>query len=114
MLMLTAHEGDIPEVTALNAGIDEFLTKPISPHVLLAHINVLLRRYKNPGLIEIAVRDLDIIINKRTVNLQGSRIELTCSKFELLWRLASNVGSIVTCENLFQATRGKDYDGLNR
>ena len=44
ILMLTADDNDVQEVAALNAGVDDYLTKPLRSHVLLARINALLRR----------------------------------------------------------------------
>ena len=114
ILMLTAHEGDIQEVTALNAGVDDFVTKPIRTHVLLARINALLRRHKKTELTKLVVRDLEINHNERTVSRQGLNIEIADSEFELLWKLASNAGTIVKREDLFRTIRGKDYDGLDR
>ncbi|MCW8879828.1 MAG: response regulator transcription factor [Kangiellaceae bacterium] len=114
ILMLTAHEGDIQEVTALNAGVDDFLNKPIRTHVLLARINALLRRQSKPTKTLIQVSDLIIDHNKRTVVRQDEGISLTDSEFELLWILANKAGSIVKREELFQMLRGKDYDGLDR
>jgi len=114
ILMLTAHEGDIQEVTALNAGVDDFVTKPIRTHVLLARINALLRRTISEEPTEILVSDLTINHNQRIVTRDGHSIELTDSEFELLWTLATNAGTVVKRENLFQDVRGKDYDGLDR
>lgn len=114
ILMLTAHNGDIQEVTALNAGVDDFVTKPIRTHVLTARINALLRRNKKAELNEITVSDLTINHSQRSVSRNGSPLNLTDSEFELLWTLASQAGTVVKREELFKDIRGKDYDGLDR
>ena len=49
ILMLTASDDDITEVSALNLGADDYLGKPVSPHKLLAHINSLFRRVSGPS-----------------------------------------------------------------
>ncbi len=114
ILMLTAHEGDIQEVTALNAGVDDFLAKPIRTHVLLARINALLRRQNKPSQSILSISDLVVDHNKRCVSQSGQLIPLVDSEFELLWILVSHAGSIVKREDLFSMLRGKDYDGLDR
>ncbi|MCP3673744.1 MAG: response regulator transcription factor [Gammaproteobacteria bacterium] len=114
ILMLTAHEGDIQEVTALNAGVDDFLAKPIRTHVLLARINALLRRQDKPSQSILKVADLVVDHNKRCLSQAGQVIPLVDSEFELLWILVSHAGSIVKREDLFSMLRGKDYDGLDR
>jgi DNA-binding response OmpR family regulator len=114
ILMLTAHEGDLQEVTALNAGIDDFLSKPIRTHVLLARINALLRRQTPPQQTQLTVNDLFIDHDKRKVTRNGQTIDLADSDFELLWILASHAGTIIKREELFHMLRGKEYDGLDR
>ncbi len=114
ILMLTAHEGDIQEVIALNAGVDDFLAKPIRTHVLLARINALLRRQNKPSQSTLSISDLVVDHNKRSVSQSGQLISLVDSEFELLWILASHAGGIVKRDDLFSMLRGKDYDGLDR
>ena len=114
ILMLTAHSGDIEEVTALNAGVDDFISKPIRTHVLIARINALLRRHQKQPASELRVSDLVISYNDRKVRRSCDVIAITDSEFELLWSLASNAGTVVKREDLFQLVRGKDYDGLDR
>ena len=114
ILMLTASEGDLTEVTALNAGIDDFLSKPIRTHVLLARINALLRRQAPPKVSKIDVNDLHIDHDKRQVIRDGDVIELSDSEFELIWVLACRAGTVIKRDELFYMLRGKEYDGLDR
>jgi DNA-binding response OmpR family regulator len=114
ILMLTAHPGDIEEVTALNAGVDDFMSKPIRTHVLLARINALIRRQQKHTQKQLKISDLLIGYNDRKVWRGDNVIAISDSEFELLWALASNAGSVVKREDLFQLVRGKDYDGLDR
>lgn len=114
IMMLTAHENEIQEVTALNAGVDDYLTKPIRTHILLARINALLRRqYQTPQTV-LVVKDLLIDHCKRTVTRQGELIPLSDSEFELLWIFGQHAGAIVKRNDLFSMLRGRDYDGLDR
>lgn len=114
ILMLTASEGDLQEVTALNAGIDDFLSKPIRTHVLLARINALLRRQAPQVQTKLQVNDLFIDHDKRQVSRNDKTISLADSEFELLWILASRAGTVIKRDELFHLLRGKEYDGLDR
>ncbi|MBL4940550.1 MAG: response regulator transcription factor [Colwellia sp.] len=114
ILMLTAHEGDIQEVIALNAGVDDFLAKPVRIHVLLARINALLRRQQREPKGELFVSDLRIDHDKRAVERANKHIVFSESEFELLWILASRAGSIVKRDELFHLLLNKEYDGLDR
>ncbi|WDD97251.1 response regulator transcription factor [Thalassomonas actiniarum] len=114
ILMLTAHEGDIIEVTALNAGVDDFLCKPVRTHVLLARLNALFRRQNKPQQSLVEVQDLVINHDKRTLCRDNTNIPLAEAEFELLWQLATQAGSIVKRDDLFHLLRGKEYDGLDR
>lgn len=113
VLMLTAHEGEMQEVIALNAGVDDFVHKPIRPHVLKARIQALLRRNPAPAT-ELSVAGLRLERDRRRAYFHDRDLELPESEFELLWLLASCAGEVVTRDALFQRLRGKEYDGLDR
>lgn len=113
VLMLTAHEGEMQEVIALNAGVDDFMQKPIRPHILKARLQALLRRH-TPAPSTLSVGDLRIERDSRRVSCNGQPVELSDAEFELLWALASRAGEVVTRDDLFQRLRSKDYDGLDR
>ena len=114
ILMLTASEGDLQEVTALNAGIDDFLNKPIRTHVLLARINALLRRQVPKEMSVLKVKDLVIDNKKRQVTRSDILIDLSDSEFELLWVMANRAGTVIKRDDLFYQLRGIEYDGLDR
>lgn len=113
VLMLTAHEGEMQEVIALNAGVDDFVHKPIRPHVLKARIQALLRRNPAPAT-ALSVAGLRLERERRRAYFHDRDLELPESEFELLWLLASCAGEVVTRDALFQRLRGKEYDGLDR
>lgn len=113
ILMLTAHAGEMQEVIALNAGVDDFLQKPIRPLVLKARIQALFRR-RFPASDALSVAGLSIDRERRHVLFNDTTIELSDSEFELLWALASRAGEIVSRESLFRIIRGREYDGLDR
>lgn len=113
ILMLTACEGDIQEVIALNAGIDDFLHKPIRPHVLKARIQALLRRHTATAS-AISVAGFLLEREQRRVSFGGQVVTLSDAEFELLWALSQRAGEVVSRDELFQRLRSKDYDGLDR
>jgi two-component system response regulator RstA len=117
VIMLTAHSDDITEVTALNSGVDDYITKPLRPHVLMARINALLRRRYNKkdnrrDLIQ--VQDLGIDIVDRIIFREDKQIETTDAEFDLLVELVKRAGKIVKRNELFNALRGFDYNGTDR
>lgn len=115
LLMLTANDFEMNEMIALNAGIDDYVLKPVRPHILLARINALLRRQgSNQPSTLIKLLDLEIDADKRKVIQSNSVLNLTDAEFELLWILASRAGNIITREELFEKVRGREYDGLDR
>lgn len=113
VLMLTAHEGEMEEVIALNTGVDDFVQKPIRPHILKARIQALLRRHA-PAPAALSIAGLRIERDSRRVFVNERALALSESEFELLWALASRAGQVVSRDALFQHLRCKDYDGLDR
>lgn len=115
ILMLTAREADEDHVTGLEYGADDFVNKPIHPKVLLARINALFRR--KPLLAkstQLTFGKLAIDLEKREVKFKNKIIELKPKEFDLLVLLAINAGTSLTRDNIMQALRGIDYDGVDR
>lgn len=120
ILMITAQDDDLTEVSALNLGIDDFMTKPLRPHVLLARINALWRRsaasVANTSDIpqRLGVQDIQLDGVNRQVYQQQQLLEFTDAEFDLLQVLMQHAGQVLSRERLFQAVRGIEYDGLDR
>lgn len=114
IIMLTAQNDDLNETMALNMGIDDYLTKPVRPHVLLAHINAVLRRISPAKDNVIQIQDLVINKDNRSVKRGEQQLTLSDSEFELLWILAQQPGEVVKRDDLFLMLRGKPYDGTDR
>ena len=118
ILMLTACEDDVSEVTSFKVGADDYLRKPIRPDVLLAHIQALLRRSNRVTQTQesriIEFGDLKIYLEKREVSIAGELIELAGSEYELLELLARQKGKVISREECFRALKGYEYDGFDR
>ncbi len=118
VLMLTAKDDDLTEVTTLNSGADGYLNKPVRPHILLAHIKALLRRNetstksKTNGIIQ--VQDLSINSDAYLLHKNDEEINLTSGEFQLLAILAKSSGVPVSRDDLYQQLRGIEYDGIDR
>jgi len=114
ILMLTAQDDDLNHVLALNAGIDDYLTKPIKPDILLARINALMRRSSTPNRDKIEIQDLQVDHAKRLVSRDGENIELTGADFELLWVLVNKPGTVINRDQIFNQVLDIDFNGSDR
>jgi len=115
IIMLTARDSESDEVTGLNIGADDYLSKPVKPSVLLARLRALIRRSQN-NFVEssITVGGLVIDSNSRTVTLLDKVVSLSTHEFDVLHLLASHVGHTLTREALIERIRGIEYDGFDR
>lgn len=116
VLMLTANDDDFTEVTALNCGVDDYIAKPLRPHVLIARIFALLRRRKEKAHNEnmISAQDLRINVVDRVIYKGGMEVDVTDAEFDLLVELVKSAGNIIKREQLFNALRGFEYNGTDR
>lgn len=95
IVFLTALSDEGTEVKGLETGADDYLTKPISPKVLISKVNALFRRLNNDeaaGILQVG--DLKIDREKYLVNYQGADIVLARKEFELLALLAGKPGKV--------------------
>ncbi len=113
ILMLTAKDGELDEAEALDSGADDYLTKPFSFVVLLAHVRALLRRtIDGPRSAEvIVVGDLEIDRSARRCRRGGTEADLTPREFALLEVLAHNPGHVCTKDYLLDQVWGPEFEG---
>lgn len=108
IIMLTALAEEIDQVTGLEIGADDYITKPFSPRALVARVRALLRRtrgeVKVPNMIR--VRGLAIDSEKYRVTFKGKPIKLTRNEFKLLQLLASRPGQTLTRSQLLEDLHG--------
>jgi two-component system alkaline phosphatase synthesis response regulator PhoP len=109
LLFLTARVDDIDQVTGLEIGADEYITKPFSPRVLVARVRALLRRTYGDLTAPAAiwrVTDLELNAETRLVTRRGVRIDLTPSEFELLAILIARPNRVFTRNELLERLQG--------
>lgn len=111
IIVLTADHQELTEILALNMGVDDFVGKPVRPHILLARIKALLRRVNKHDSDEDAISVQDLIITAATRELyrNDQPIQLTGSEFELMTFLMKNAGKVVTREEIYLAQKSTDY-----
>lgn len=94
IIFLSAMSDETTEIKGLETGADDYLTKPISPKVLLSKVNALFRRLHKETSTIIKLGDMEIDREKYLVKLKGTEIILARKEFELLALLASRPGKV--------------------
>jgi DNA-binding response OmpR family regulator len=110
IVMLTARDREIDIVKGLNAGADDYVTKPFSHLQLLARLQAVLRRTQSTTP-DAAYEDshLAVDFDRRVVTVDGTPARLTPTEFSLLEYLLKNVNRVVTNEELLRAGWGDEY-----
>ena len=114
VLMLTAKDGEEDKVSGLQAGADDYLTKPFGIKELIARIHSLVRRYTtlNPvteDMDNIILKDMVIDKNNRIVYIHNVPIELTGKEFDLLALLAGHKGRVYTKKQIYTQVWEEEY-----
>ena len=110
ILLLTARDAADDVVTGLDAGADDYLTKPFSFKVLMARLRALSRRKNAEPSTNLQVSDLVVDPATREVRRSGSFISLTKTEFVLLEMLMRNAGRVITRSRLIEAVWGHERD----
>ena len=110
VLLLTARDANQDIVTGLDAGADDYLTKPFSFQVLLAHLRALVRRKSVDPRTRLQVADLVLDPATHQVHRAGALLSLTRTEFGILDLLIKNAGRVITRERLIQSVWGYDRE----
>lgn len=112
IVVVSARHQEAQKIALLDAGADDYLTKPFSVGELLARIRVSLR-HRGTALVaavtQHALDDLVVDLDKHTVSLSGQAVHLTPTEFNLLARLVRSAGRVVTHRQLLRDVWGPEF-----
>ncbi len=108
IILLTALNDDSSHIKGLEAGADDYITKPISPKVLVSRVNAILRRVNKEDGKTIVLGEITIDTAKFLVTINGKEISLAKKEFELLYLLASKPGRVFLRSEILNQIWGYD------
>ena len=112
IIMLTARADERDELMAFNLGVDEYISKPFSPKILVARVNAVLRRAGKADAADVLeVGGIKVDKTAHQVFIDGEPIELSFKEFELLQYFVENVGIALSREKILNAVWNYDYYG---
>ncbi len=117
VIMLTAKGSEFDKVTALNAGADDYVTKPFGVMELIARVGAVLRRSrKKDGECDTVYTEGELTVStaKHEVLIGGRKISLTYKEFELLCFLFEHRGTVMNRDRILSEVWGYEFDGENR
>jgi two-component system KDP operon response regulator KdpE len=110
IIMLTVRSAERDKVIALDAGADDYVTKPFGIEELLARIRASLRRHPSvDALPPFVSKELSVDFESRRVTVAGEEVHLAPKEFEVLRHLIANLGKPVTHRRLLQTVWGPEY-----
>ena len=118
IIIITAQTDTVDMVAGLEAGADDYVSKPVVPKELAARIRALLRRVQIQGKSGIGDRvtfgDVELRRDEGIVLKAGEEISLTKTEFRLLWEFADHAGAVLSRDQLLERVWGYDYLGDSR
>lgn len=114
MIILSGYGEDKDRVIALEAGADDYLSKPFSPEELVARVRALIRRvfdWTPRPITHLQVRDLELDIARRQANIRGRPLHLTPIEFGILAMLMRYAGQVISHDDLLRNVWGDQYRG---
>ena len=117
VLMLTARDDDLDKIAGLEAGADDYLTKPFNPRELVARVRAILRRSserKRPSGGVLEHGDLVLDAGRRECHVGEQEIRLAPKEFDLLWELLDHRGLVLTRDQLLERVWGYTFAGDTR
>lgn len=112
IIMLTAKSEEQDELQGFALGVDEYISKPFSPKILVARVDAILRRtnkFADGGIIKVGNIEIDKPAHQ--VKVKGKVVELSYKEFELLVYFVENKGIALSRENILNAVWSYDYFG---
>jgi len=119
IIMVTAKQEDIDNIKGLNMGADDYITKPFSPNVLVAHVKANLAQYERlkqsngKSTDEMTAGNIRIILSSRRVFVSEKEVDVKNKEYELLLFLMTNNDMVFSKEQLYERIWGYDALGDN-
>ena len=114
VIMLTAKTTELDKVGGLDAGADDYMTKPFSVLELLSRVRAVLRRTEPSGAESLLCGSVEVDPLRRTVTSAGQSVELTYKEFELLCYMLRNCDIVLSRTRLMENVWGFDFEGESR
>jgi two-component system, OmpR family, KDP operon response regulator KdpE len=109
VIVLSARSDELEKVAALDAGADDYLTKPFGANELRARIRAHLRKHQGTGSPLVSFGDILLDLGRRTVHRHGEPVHLTPIEYKLLAALVFNAGKVLTHTQLLREVWGTGY-----
>jgi len=111
IIVLSVRDQEADKIAALDAGADDYLTKPFGVGELMARMRVVLRRIAHPETEPVfSTRDLVVDLAHRMVRVRGQDVQLTPTEYDLLRVLVTHAGKVLTHQQLLRQVWGLGYE----
>lgn len=114
IIMLTARGEEQDELFGFELGVDEYISKPFSPKILVARVDAILKRTSPKTNKAVDFGGIEIDEDGRTVKVDGKLIEMSLREYELLKYLIDNVGIALSRDKILNNVWNYDYYGDSR
>jgi two-component system KDP operon response regulator KdpE len=113
LIVISGSSNEGGKVEALEAGADDYMSKPFSPEELVARVQALLRRvaWTPQAETKLVVRELELDIPHRQATIRNERLHLTPVEYGLLATLMRHADKVVSHDELLSAVWGEEYEG---
>jgi two-component system KDP operon response regulator KdpE len=111
IIILSVRDQERDKIAALDAGADDYLTKPFGAGELMARLRVALRRRSEPVQPVFRAGDLVVDFARRLVTVGGREVALTPTEYDLLRLMATNADRVLTHQQLLRQVWGPGYEG---